>query len=131
MRMLFTFVAGIGHFEPLVPIARAAQAAGHSVAFGCSPSIVSWVEAAGFAVFSIGARGSEARSEPERTALRPLDLEREDRDLRERFARRAAQSRVAPIMQRCARWRPDVLVCDEVDFGAIVARSSVVLTWTE
>jgi len=41
MRVLFTFVGGHGHFEPLVRIARAAEAAGHTVAFGCGPSMVS------------------------------------------------------------------------------------------
>jgi UDP:flavonoid glycosyltransferase YjiC (YdhE family) len=31
MRILFTFVGGSGHFDPLIPIARAAEAAGHAV----------------------------------------------------------------------------------------------------
>lgn len=33
--MLFTFAGGNGHFEPLVPLARAAAAAGHTLAFAC------------------------------------------------------------------------------------------------
>ena len=33
LRLLFTFAGGIGHLEPLVPLASAAAAAGHSVAF--------------------------------------------------------------------------------------------------
>ena len=36
LRILFTFVGGQGHFDPLVPIAGAATAAGHTVAFGCA-----------------------------------------------------------------------------------------------
>jgi hypothetical protein len=37
MRILFAFAGGSGHPEPLVPIAPAAQAAGHSVAFAGRP----------------------------------------------------------------------------------------------
>jgi hypothetical protein len=32
MRILFTFIGGSGHFRPLMPVARGAQAAGHTVA---------------------------------------------------------------------------------------------------
>ena len=122
--MLFTFVAGLGHFEPLVPIAVAAKEAGHSVAFGCSASLATAVGAAGFRVFPIEAgagTGANGHNGKRRTALRPLDSEREDRDLRERFARGAAGYRVPRIRALCEKWQPDVLVCDETDFGALVA----------
>jgi UDP:flavonoid glycosyltransferase YjiC (YdhE family) len=118
MRILFTFVGGYGHFEPLVPIARAAEAAGHAVAFGCGPSMISTVRAADFTVFAMGMGESGA---PERLPLRPPDREREDRDLRDRFARRAAQHRVPRTIALCTEWQPNVLVCDETDFGAVVA----------
>jgi len=32
MRILFSFTGGLGHVEPLIPVARAAEAAGHTVA---------------------------------------------------------------------------------------------------
>jgi MGT family glycosyltransferase len=117
MRILFTFVGGHGHFEPLVPVARAAVTVGHQVAFGCAPSMVPAVDAAGFTAFAIGAGANRA---PQRIPLRRLDSEREDRDLRERFARRAAAFRVPHIVALCTGWKPSVLVCDETDFGAIV-----------
>ena len=118
MRILFTFVGGDGHFEPLVPIARAAEAAGHIVAFACGAPMVPTVEAADFSVFAMGTAAGGA---PERIPLRPLDSEREDRDLRERFARRAAQDRVPRTIDLCTEWQPDLLVCDETDFGVVVA----------
>ncbi|MBW2236368.1 MAG: glycosyltransferase family 1 protein [Deltaproteobacteria bacterium] len=118
MRILFTFVGGQGHFDPLVPIARAAEGAGHSVAFGCAPSMRSMVEAADFAAFALG---TEASSPRERLSLRPADRERESRDLRERFARRAARYRAPLTMALCTEWKPDALVCDETNFGAVVA----------
>ncbi len=54
MRILFTTLAEAGHFHPLVPIARAAIAAGHEIAFACSPSFVPTVEATDFRAFSAG-----------------------------------------------------------------------------
>src|SRR5919204_298737 len=50
VRMLFTFAGGAGHFEPLAPVARAAAAAGHEVAFTCAPGMVPVVAERGFAV---------------------------------------------------------------------------------
>jgi UDP:flavonoid glycosyltransferase YjiC (YdhE family) len=116
--MLFTFIGGSGHGEPLVPVARAAKAAGHTVAFGCGPSMVSTPEAAGFTAFALG---TGADSAPERLPLRPLDAEREDQEFRDGFARHGAQGRAPHTIALCNEWQPDVLVCDETDFGGMVA----------
>jgi UDP:flavonoid glycosyltransferase YjiC (YdhE family) len=122
LRILFTFVGGLGHFEPLVPFARAAAAAGHDVGFGCALAMAASVEAAGFRAFPIG---SQTRAAARRIPLRPLDSEREDRDLRERFARRAARYRAPRVVTLCEQLRPDVIVCDETDFGAMIAAEVV------
>lgn len=119
MRILFTFAGGSGHFEPLRPIARAAAAAGHTIAFAAQPALVPVVKAAGFATFSTA--GSTFSSEPQRLPLLPVDLEREQRALREGFARRLARQRADALLATCEEWRPDLLVCDETDFGAMVA----------
>jgi UDP:flavonoid glycosyltransferase YjiC (YdhE family) len=118
VRLLCTFIGGSGHFEPLVPIARAAQAAGHTVAFGCGPSMAAAVEAAGFTVLALG---TGAGGTPERLPLRPLDANREDQEFRDRFARDGAQYRAPLTIALCTEWQPDVLVCDETDFGGMVA----------
>ena len=122
MRILFTFIGGSGHLEPLVPIARAAAAEGHTVAFGCGPSMASIVEAADFTVFVLG---TGTPSAPQRLPLRTLDLAREEQEFRDRFARRGAQDRAPRTIALCAEWQPDVLVCDETDFGGMVAAERV------
>ena len=119
MRVLFTFAGGNGHFEPLVPIARAAEAAGHIVAFAGQAVMLPAIEAAGFTAFATA--GATLSSRPERLPLLKLDLDREDRDLREGFATRLARVRATAVLALCAAWQPDLLVCDEVDFGAMVA----------
>ncbi|MHB8323934.1 MAG: glycosyltransferase [Candidatus Dormibacteria bacterium] len=119
MRILFCFVGGPGHFEPMVPIARAAQLAGHTVAVACGPSLVPVVEAAGFPAFGIGPSAPTAG--PKRLPLQEVDIAREEQDLRESFAERAARLRAGGVLLLATSWCPDVIVADEVDFGSTVA----------
>lgn len=117
MRILFTFVGGSGHFNPLVPIARAAQASGHVVAVAGRPGMVPSIVAVGFSAFATGPDVSDT----DRMPLLEPSAEREDRVLREGFAGRTARERATAILSICDEWRPDLLVCDEIDFGAMVA----------
>ena len=117
--MLFTFAGGTGHFLPLVPLARAAEQAGHRVAFGGQPGMLSVIEEAGFTSFDTG--GPTLLVATERTPLLEFGMEREIRAVREGYAGRTARERAAAVLQLCEEWQPDVLVCDEMDFGALVA----------
>jgi UDP:flavonoid glycosyltransferase YjiC (YdhE family) len=117
VRVLFSFVGGSGHFEPLVPVARAAAAAGHQVAVTGEPLMVPVIEAAGLDGYATGPNLGGTQ----RTPLLELDAEREDRDLRDGFARNTARHRARDVLALCADWRPDLIVCDEVDFGAMIA----------
>lgn len=119
LRILFTFAGGTGHLLPLLPFARAARERGHAVAFGCQAVLLPTVEQAGFAAFDTA--GTSFRDESERAPLLRPDPAREDRAVREGFARRIARERAAAILDRAGNWRPDLLVCDEMDFGAMVA----------
>jgi UDP:flavonoid glycosyltransferase YjiC (YdhE family) len=117
---LFTFIGGSGHFYPLVPIARAAEAAGHTVAVAGSGSMVQTVEAAGFTAFPT----SEPRPSPQAPRgepLEPLDPQREDATMRDGFAGRGARRHAGVLPGIVETWQPDVLVRDEVDFGAAIA----------
>jgi UDP:flavonoid glycosyltransferase YjiC (YdhE family) len=121
-RILFTFAGGTGHFLPLVPLARAAEAAGHVVAFGGQPGMLATIEAAGFTAYDTG--GETLLVTAERMPLLAVDMERELEAVRG-FARRTARARAAAVFHLCQEWRPDVLVCDEMDFGALVAAERV------
>ncbi len=118
LRILFTFAGGNGHFQPLVPTAHAAQARGHRVAVAGRHALVPTIEAAGFTAFGTGKPYS---APPQRLPLLPLDPEREDRDLRNGFADRLARSRAADLLTIAQAEQPDLIVCDEVDFGAMLA----------
>src|SRR5262245_21359749 len=109
MRILFTFVGGNGHFEPLIPIAKTAKQARHVVAVAGRHSMVRTIQAAGFVAFATGTAGTGT---VERIPLKPLDLDKEDRDMRDGFADRAARSRFKDVSALAAEWQSDVIVCD-------------------
>jgi UDP:flavonoid glycosyltransferase YjiC (YdhE family) len=117
--MLFTFAGGAGHFLPLTPLARAVQAAGHTVAFGGQARLVPMVEEAGFTAFDTG--GRTFADDEVRRPLLELDMEREYRAVREGYAGRIARPRAEALIKLSTEWRPDLIVCDEMDFGAMVA----------
>jgi UDP:flavonoid glycosyltransferase YjiC (YdhE family) len=116
-RILFTFAGGSGHLEPLIPLASAAEAGRHSVAFAARPWMVPQVDAAGFAVF---VAGSDLGLTPTRLPLAEADLDQDMRDVGIGFGRRIARERAADILSLCSEWRPDLLVCEEFDYGAMV-----------
>lgn len=117
--MLFTFAGGAGHFLPLVPFACAAEEAGHVVAFAAQAGTLQTVEDAGFTAFDTG--GRTLLDGNERTPLLELDMEREIAAIRDAFAGSVGRERARSVRRVCDEWRPDVIVADEMDFGALVA----------
>lgn len=118
MRILFCFVGGTGHFIPLAGIARAAVAAEHTVAFACRGSMIRTVTEAGFVALPTSPAPATPRP---RSALQAPDPAREDAVIRSAFAERAARERAAAILTIAAEWQADLIVCDEMDFGAMLA----------
>lgn len=119
LRILFAFPGGTGHFLPMAPVARAAEAAGHVVAVACQAAMVATVEGSGFTAFDAG--GASLLAPGVRQPLLLPDAEQEDRAAR--IARGAVRDRerAAAVLALCHEWRPDIVVCDEVDLGVVVA----------
>ena len=103
----------------MVPVARAAEAAGHDVAFACQAAMMDTVEEARFTAFDTG--GASLLAAGVRQPLLLRDAEEEDRAAR--IAKRVARDRerADAALALCHEWQPGILVCDEVDFGVIVA----------
>ena len=123
MRILFTFIGGSGHFRPLVPIARAAAAAGHDVAVAGAGRRQDEIAAAGFTAFPTSELNPPLPAAEE--FLAPPDPAREVRHLAEGFARPGARRHAERISIIARRWRPDLIVRDEVDFGSAIAAESL------
>lgn len=126
MRVLLTFAGGLGHFQPLIPLASAVAAAGHAVAFAAGPAQRQAIEAAGFTAFAVGGGDDDV---PERRPLLVPDREREERDLREGFVRHGAAHRLPLYLDLFGEWRPDVVVCEETDFGSVLAAEKLGLPY--
>ncbi|MBP2320275.1 UDP:flavonoid glycosyltransferase YjiC (YdhE family) [Kibdelosporangium banguiense] len=118
MRILSGFAGGRGHFDPMAPIARASVDAGHTIAFTCQQSMIQTVRDAGFEAWQ---SGPDFDGGGTRHPLLEPDAQREDNDLREGFVRNAARLRATGVLSHAKSWRPDVIMCDEVDFGAMIA----------
>lgn len=114
MRILFTFTGGTGHLRPLMPLAAAASAAGHEVTVSGAAALRGVA-----APFAFVPSGPDVR--PHRRPLSSVDEERERAVVRDWFAGVAASARAADLAAICRRLRPDLLVRDEIDFGAAVA----------
>ena len=125
MRVLFSFVGGTGHAEPLVPIAHVLQDAGHTVAFVGHPRYLPALEARGFLSFEVdgqlatGRRHLEGAPLERRPLLEPNQVN-EDSVLRRHYATGVPRRRVGRYMELYDTWAPDLVVRDEVDFAAAV-----------
>jgi UDP:flavonoid glycosyltransferase YjiC (YdhE family) len=121
MRVLFTLMASTGHLHPLVPVARALAAAGHSVAVATHPVLAPQVAGAGFRHLPAGLyRGS-----PEVAALwaagAGLAGEARVRFLLGRdFAGLRAAAMAADLRRVLAAWPADLLVRENTEFAACV-----------
>jgi UDP:flavonoid glycosyltransferase YjiC (YdhE family) len=123
VRFLFTFTGGNGHFLPTLPMARALVRRGHRVGYACQEAMVSTVEAKGLAAFATG--GPTLLDPSTRRPLVAVDRDAEERVIRLGFAHRTARARTPRLVDLAARWRPEVIVRDELDFAAAVAAESL------
>ncbi|MEV6288648.1 glycosyltransferase [Kribbella sp. NPDC051770] len=102
-----------------MPIARALRARGHEVLFTCQTAMLETVRAAGFEAVDSG--GPSLTSAEYRGPLVPVDRTAEGEVLRTGFAGRIAAQRAPRIVAAGESFGADVVVRDEVDFGAAVA----------
>ena len=124
MRVLFTCVVGPGHFNPMAPLARAFQAAGHAVAFATDPGFADHVRRVGFETFPAGldmpvARARFLATQPDWSRVAPEDQPRYI------MPGLFAGSRVEPMLADLGRiipdWRPDVLIHDSAEMAGGLA----------
>jgi UDP:flavonoid glycosyltransferase YjiC (YdhE family) len=115
MRVLCTCVPGYGHFHPMVPLARALQAAGHDLAFATAERFCTRVTAAGFDAFPAGLNpGPMVQRAVESFAGAGGDEWRFGAHM---FAGVAAPAKLPALNTIVDDWRPDLLIYDVTDFA--------------
>jgi UDP:flavonoid glycosyltransferase YjiC (YdhE family) len=134
MRVLITTAPLHGHLFPLVPLAWALRAAGHEVLVATPENFVGEVVAAGlpgvpsagpvgFAEFMLHDRGGNPVSPPADPAARRASSGRA-------WGRLAART-LAGTRDLVARWRPDLVVSEPVEYAGPMAAASHGIPWVE
>jgi UDP:flavonoid glycosyltransferase YjiC (YdhE family) len=124
MRVLFTCVVGHGHFNPMVPVARALEDAGHDVAFATDPGFVDHVRSVGFQSFASGLDMPEAirrfiermpgfRQTPPWEQMRYL--------MPGLFGGVRVEPMLADLDHVFDEWRPDLLIHDSAEMAGGIA----------
>ena len=125
MKALFTTHSIHSHWHPLVPLARALDAAGHEVAFATTPTFLPTIEASGFRGFPAGRRDTpeewQAREE-RRKGMTPL--EDTDFTVGEVFGREVGERMLPDLLAIVRDWRPDVVVRENSEIAGCVAAES-------
>ncbi|SNQ46317.1 putative glycosyltransferase [Frankia canadensis] len=105
MRILFTACPLFGHVNTLLPLALAAQRAGHEVAVATGADLGARVARRGLATWPVGPTGAEAG-----TPSSPA------------YFWHTAHQRAADLLPLVDTWGPDLVVSEELEFaGAVVA----------
>ena len=124
MRVLFTCVIGHGHFHPMVPLARALQAAGHQVSVATDPAFCGYVRDVGFEAHPAGLDHAEALARFVAATPRWSDIPPQDR-MPFQFPGMFAGVRVQPMLQDLgpiiAAWEPDLLIHETAELAGAIA----------
>jgi UDP:flavonoid glycosyltransferase YjiC (YdhE family) len=122
LKVILTCQPALGHFHPLVPLARALEDAGHEARFATSLSFVPVVEQAGFEGVGVGLDWLES----EASATFP-DAVGDGTDWHAMYHgwdavfARAARRLVPDLVRLCRSARPDLVISESIEFSGPLA----------
>jgi UDP:flavonoid glycosyltransferase YjiC (YdhE family) len=121
MRVLFSSTRGTGHINPLLPYAQALVASGHHVAVAGPTELAEGLGAAGLNHLPFDHPGDEKLA-PIWARLRGVSQQEANAiAVREVFAGANARAALPKLMATIAEFRPDLIVRESAEFGALVA----------
>jgi UDP:flavonoid glycosyltransferase YjiC (YdhE family) len=121
MRILFSSTRGAGHLQPLLPYARALVARRHEVAVAAPEEVSKTVRDAGLPHLPFDHPGDDSLA-PIWARLRGAsEAEMMTIGARELFAGVNAKTALPKLQATIRAWRPDLVVRDSVEYGALVA----------
>jgi UDP:flavonoid glycosyltransferase YjiC (YdhE family) len=118
MRMLFTCFPAFGHVHPQVPLALAAQAAGHEVRLATGPNMVEWGGRCGLQTQPVGMRLESAVRIADQGVSGP------DGPVR-LFAQVWVRSALPDLLRLSRLWRPDVIVHEEEEYAGVLVAALI------
>lgn len=120
MRVLFTCRPGYGHYFPLVPLARAAAAAGHATAVATGEPIRGVAEADGFEAFSAGLSFAATRDAIAASFGSLAEIPREQHRsffFGHVFTGIELPARLPELLAIADKWQPDLIVHELAEFA--------------
>lgn len=123
MRILLTTTAGVGHLHPLVPIARAARAAGHAVSVAAPASLGPVLADRGLKHLVLPDYGPEqlARVDAVMRRLGPPGPGAEVPMFREVFGWAKTSSTLQAMRRTIATWQPELVVHEAAELSGPLA----------
>ena len=110
MKFLVTTNPLLGHFLPMVPLIRAARAAGHQVRVATGADLAPAVHRHGFPIWAVGPRMSEVWAELARSADPTPHQADQQRHAATTLFARPAVARARQLLPMAESWRPHVVV---------------------
>jgi UDP:flavonoid glycosyltransferase YjiC (YdhE family) len=111
MRILFVCNPLHGHLNPLLPLARAAQDAGHAVVVATGADITPLAQREGLTTWSVGMTHAQAGGNTQASWLDYFEA--------------SARARTAHLAPRCAAWRPELVIHEETELAGPVVATSI------
>jgi UDP:flavonoid glycosyltransferase YjiC (YdhE family) len=121
MRALFSSTRGAGHFNPLVPFARAFERAGHELLFAGPPDLAGAVDGAGFEFWQFDPPPEDELGAVWRRVPELPPVEANEVVVGEVFGRLNTTAALPRLRAACEEWRPDVVVRDPNEYGSALA----------
>jgi len=124
VRILMTAEPSFGHVNPVLPLARAAQRAGHDVVVATGAELTDHVRRHGLPVWQVGRSRADvdARFRAANPDLDRLGFEQRVARMADGLFVQAADDRIPDLLARTAEWRPDVVISETGELaGAVVA----------
>ena len=121
MRALFSSTRGAGHFNPLVPFARAFERAGHELLFAGPPDLAGAVDGAGFEFWQFDPPPEDELGTVWGRVPELPPAEANEVVVGEVFGRLNTTAALPRLRAACEEWRPDVVVRDPNEYGSALA----------
>jgi UDP:flavonoid glycosyltransferase YjiC (YdhE family) len=121
MRALFSSTRGAGHFNPLVPFARAFERAGHELLFAGPPDLAGAVGAAGFEFWQFDPPPEDELGAVWARVPELPPVEANEVVVGEIFGRLNTTAALPRLCAACEEWRPDIVVRDPNEYGSALA----------
>jgi UDP:flavonoid glycosyltransferase YjiC (YdhE family) len=124
MKILFSAWPGYGHLLPMLPLVRAAQRAGHEAVITTGPDLAPFASRLGVRTVAAGPTAAESYSHlPGDVMISQMPGAEQNAFAAKNLFGAAAAARARDLAPFFSSWKPDLVVHDPLELGAVAAAS--------